>query len=682
MKKRLFSDSRGEYSMRFKKAFTFLSTLLILSSMIGALPVTAAPLQQEDAPFIRQISSEITTSFPVGSLASGVTVQSPETWAQARAGVADPARQSIINQDPVNRMKSFDKGDDPLRPPRVEGSNVVGSNPGLFVSFEALNHRDQRLANNGNQFSIEPPDQGLCVGNGFVMETINDVIQVYDMAGNPLTEVISQNEFYRYPPAIDRTAGTFGPFVTDPSCLFDADTQRWFHVVLTLDVDEATGDFLGSNHLDIAVSKTSDPTKNWTIYRLPVQNNGDAGTPNHHCEGGPCIGDYPQIGADKYGFYVTTNEYEFFGPNFVSAQIYAFSKADLAANKKNVTVVQFDTKNKVQSGLGRQPGFTVWPAESPAGVFSTEAGGTEYFLSSNAAEEANAVLGGDFSDELIVWALTNTQSLATNSPDLKLRNTVLQSEVYGVPPLSEQKPGPIPLGQCINNKTLPTPFGRGCWQILFTEEPAHNEVLSRLDSGDSRIYQTWYADGKLWGALDTVVRVGNKREAGIAYFIVQPEITSAGNNVELQAEIVNQGYVAVAGNNVSYPAIAVLPNGMGIMAFTLVGQNYYPSAAYVHIDVNGTSDVHIAGEGLGPSDGFTSYKAFVGNPPRTRWGDYGAAVTDGTNIWFASEYIAQRCTFEEFTAGVSKDSLGDFGSCGGTRTALANWSTRISGVTP
>jgi hypothetical protein len=98
--------------------------------------------------------------------------------------------------------------------------------------------------------------------------------------------------------------------------------------------------------------------------------------------------------------------------------------------------------------------------------------------------------------------------------------------------------------------------------------------------------------------------------------------------------------------------------------------------------VNGTGDVHIAGAGLGPSDGFTSYKAFVGDPPRTRWGDYGAAVTDGTNIWIASEYIAQTCTFEEYVEGVTPDSLGSFGSCGGTRTALANWSTHISGVTP
>src|SRR4029079_7458435 len=38
--------------------------------------------------------------------------------------------------------------------------------PNLELSFDGPNFRDQRLANGGNQFSTEPPDQGLCVGNG------------------------------------------------------------------------------------------------------------------------------------------------------------------------------------------------------------------------------------------------------------------------------------------------------------------------------------------------------------------------------------------------------------------------------------------------------------------------------------------------------------------------------------
>jgi hypothetical protein len=85
--------------------------------------------------------------------------------------------------------------------------------------------------------------------------------------------------------------------------------------------------------------------------------------------------------------------------------------------------------------------------------------------------------------------------------------------------------------------------------------------------------------------------------------------------------------------------------------------------------------IHVAAAGLGPADGFTSYKAFVGDPPRTRWGDYGAAVTDGNTIWIASEWIGQTCTLEQYLTGA-------IGSCGGTRTSLGNWSTRISKLDP
>jgi hypothetical protein len=65
-------------------------------------------------------------------------------------------------------------------------SSKPKSNPVLGTNFQGLNFHDQRFANGGNQFSVEPPDQGLCAGNGFVVETVNDVLQVYDTAGNAL----------------------------------------------------------------------------------------------------------------------------------------------------------------------------------------------------------------------------------------------------------------------------------------------------------------------------------------------------------------------------------------------------------------------------------------------------------------------------------------------------------------
>src|SRR5262249_17393015 len=151
---------------------------------------------------------------------------------------------------------------------------------------------------------------------------------------------------------------------------FDSATQRFFVVVLTLERVPSNGALTGENHLDLAVSNTSNPTGTWTIYRLPVQDDGTQNTPDHHCplnnDGtghGPCLGDDPHIGADANGISLTTNEYAF-TPDFIymGAQVYAMSKSALVSGAPTIDVTQFDTSH---SGVGGHPGFTVWPAQSP-----------------------------------------------------------------------------------------------------------------------------------------------------------------------------------------------------------------------------------------------------------------------------------------------------------------------------
>jgi hypothetical protein len=121
------------------------------------------------------------------------------------------------------------------------------------------------------------------------------------------------------------------------------------------------------------------------------------------------------------------------------------------------------------------------------------------------------------------------------------------------------------------------------------------------------------------------------------------------------------------------PAIAFTREGKGAIAFSVMGEKYYPSAGYVRISENGSvGPIHIASKGLGPDDGFSGYNALSNGAPRTRWGDYGAAASDGNTIWLASEYIGQTCTLAQYA------DFASFGSCGGTRTALANWYTRLT----
>ena len=445
----------------------------------------------------------------------------------------------------------------------------------------------------------------------------------------------------------------------------------------------------------MAVSNSSNPTGAWTVYRVDVTHDGSANpSPANAC---PCLGDYPHIGADANGFYVTTNAYPWNGNGFDGAQIYAFSKAQLAAGAATVTMQHIDTFGMVNapSDAGStQPGFTVWPAQSPGpGSFETANGGTEYFLSSNAADEAThpvAGTGGNYtSSQIVAWTLGNTSSLNTATPALTLTNKIVPVNQYAIPP-KQQQPGSgslagtnAPQGFCINDTSTVLFNGQsGCWRLLFGGEPAHDEVVSRPDSNDTRMQQVMFANGKLWGALDTAINPdGGAQRAGIAWYVVNP---SAG-------KIVLQGYLGAAGHDFTYPAIGVTASGRGVMAFTDTGDSTYPSSGYASIDAAlGVGAWADAALGAAPDDGFTSYKAQVGNPPRTRWGDYSAAAVDGNSIWIASEYIAHSCDYTDwggpFFAGGSGDNL--LGTCGGAnygpgvRGAIGNWSTRISQIKP
>jgi hypothetical protein len=642
-----------------------LIVLVRIALVIGVLPLVVSAQSQS----VRQVpltrSGPLPTTPPINANAE----QGPEVDAALAGDSNDDGSDAGGPGISVNRTISKGPGLGMVH----HGSGQAKSNPELSLSVDALNHFQQRfVAAGGNQFSIEPPDQGLCAGNGFVLETLNDVLRIFDTAGNPVTAPTGLNSFYGYAPAIDRTKNPlqFGPSITDPSCTFDVQTQRWFHVVLTLDrANVFTQGLSGANHLDIAVSATADPTGAWNIYSLPVQDDGSQGTPDHHCTlgrnpaHGPCLGDYPHIGADANGFYITTNEFNLVSPGFRGAQIYAFSKAQLAAGAPVVNVVQFDTADpSLGVQLNGTPGFTVWPALSTGNQFEGSQGGTEYFLSSEAVFQDNGV-----DNRLRLWSLANTNSL-NGTPALSLTTSVVSTIPYAVPGRSVQKPGDVPLAQCLSDSSLQlTATLFGCWRLVVGGAGPFANTEKLVDSNDSRMQQVVLANGKLWAALDTGLSIDGDTapRAGIAYFVINPH----------SGQVQQQGYAGVAGNNLTYPAVAVTQSGRGVVGFTMVGNDHYPSAGYAGIDaIIGIGDLHVAAEGAGPDDGFAGLHPFSAFGNRPRWGDYGAAASDGDSIWIANEYVNQTCTYDTWLSTSFR--------CGNTRTQLANWGTRVSKIVP
>src|SRR5215470_16153604 len=100
--------------------------------------------------FTRQISSAGTSSF--SSTSDGTTDPAWPEFAGATDNNPGPApyNGSIFNRS-LSQSASHGAS--------ANSGQKAKSNPELITSFDGLTHRQQRLANGGNQFSLEPPDQ-------------------------------------------------------------------------------------------------------------------------------------------------------------------------------------------------------------------------------------------------------------------------------------------------------------------------------------------------------------------------------------------------------------------------------------------------------------------------------------------------------------------------------------------
>ena len=376
-------------------------------------------------------------------------------------------------------------------------------------------------------------------------------------------------------------------FTSDPRCWYDPTTHTWFAVILFLNAPFTEG------RIDIAVNPSSDPTGLWNEYQIDATFDGRDGEPN--LSGCPCFGDQPRLGIDQTNLYVTTDEFSINGPQFHGGQIYAIAKSDLVGGAATAHFVRFGNLHVGGHLVGApQPALSI--GTPPA----------EYFLS----EIDPSGSGGT---SIAVWAMTNRGKVATGgSPTLS--KTVIAAETYSSPAASQQK-----------------------------------GATSLIDSGDDRMQQASFVNGTVWGELGTALRPAgdSKDRAGAAWFQVRPHLNG---NVIGGATMVRQGYVAVKGANVLYPAVQPDAAGNAAMVFTLTGPSMFPSVGFSVLSGGGASFSApvVAAAGTGPYDANA-----------TRWGDYSFAVPDWSSdaAWLSSEYIPPKSSQ--------------------TSTGGRNWGTRV-----
>lgn len=435
---------------------------------------------------------------------------------------------------------------------------ATGSARPLRTSFNGVSSLDSALTNFNAEF--EPPDQGLCTGNGFVLEAVNSAYRIYRTDGTTVRGPFNVNDLF------DEGAAEF---TSDPRCFYEPGTHTWYAVVLFIDFTT------GVTRVDLAVNTSGDPTSLWTQYRIDTTDDGRLGEPSN--PGCPCLGDQPLFGIDQDNVYVSTNEFSLNGPEFNGAQVYAVAKKDLQAGRPRAHVVHLG---------GLSAGGAVAASVQPASNLTVAP--AEFFLSSLDPH-------GTFDARIAVWALTGGARVASGGVP-RLTQVVVSSQPYGVPPSASQKGSTTP-----------------------------------LDGGDDRMQQTQYIGGRVWGALATGVSVPGDPSArsGAAWFSVEPRL-SAGRIAS--ARIDRQGTLAVAGRSLLYPAIQADESGRAAMAFTLTGDDRFPSAAYATLSATGSavSAPAVAGAGTGPYSRHSH-----------RWGDYSYATYDpvGHQIWMATEYV-------------------------------------------
>ena len=263
-----------------------------------------------------------------------------------------------------------------------------------LVNFNGVSSRDSQFTN--FELTFEPPDQGLCEGNGFVLEAVNSAYRIYRTAGTSLRGPFNVNDLFNVGAK---------EFTSDPRCWFDASTQTWFATIVFIN-DTGTA----SAQL-IAVRHNPDPRGLWNEYAIDTTDPGGNGC--------PCLADQPRLGIDRLNLYITADEFSILGPQFDSAEMFVIDKADLVAGVASPRFVHF-------GGLMVDGHQTL----APQPALSSGNPNAEYLLSS-------LDFNGTGDHRIGVWAVTDRNLGAGEKPQLSM--IVIRSERYANPPPAPQK---------------------------------------------------------------------------------------------------------------------------------------------------------------------------------------------------------------------------------------------------
>ena len=156
---------------------------------------------------------------------------------------------------------------------------------------------------NDNSTSI-PPDVNGTVGPNHTMVTLNTQVRIQDKNGVNISTV-NLNSFWA---PIGGLTSTY-----DPKILYDHEANRWIMV--------SSAEPQSNNSCTLlAVSKTSDPTQGWNMYKVDVDPTNQRWV------------DFPSVGFNGKWIVVQMNLFAMAGFSGTSHQIYVWNKDDVYNN--------------------------------------------------------------------------------------------------------------------------------------------------------------------------------------------------------------------------------------------------------------------------------------------------------------------------------------------------------------
>jgi hypothetical protein len=591
--------------------------------------------------------------------------------------------------------------------PLGPGCDRISGTAGGATAANGLDAVDSATHTTNTFKDVEPPDQGLCAGNGFVTE-INNIgeILVFNTALKRDSAPISLDRIM----GLGKRRWSSGG---DTSCIYDSSNGgHWFFTeFVSASPESKGGPFAGcfnavanTCYEGIAVSKGSSPFGPYNVYFLNANYDpAEPGTPY-------LLNDFAKISVTRDAFLLFYDEFPlntpgFGGGGFNGAQEFAFRKDALerglpvrlkggAPNpaftvaRENMGLIRTPDGTCARDDVLHQGGITCWvaviPAQPVAGQFDNSHGGTGFMLGSLDFYGFAGTLPTSGDNRIAAWAWTGLSAL--NSSDCSSCGAIrFQGQLFSgvdryfdpefqtngfAASLGAQKAGPIPLG-------------RHCGVLPGTTGPCPEGGIA--SNGDF-MTQVAQAQGQLWGGTatqlaQTYAGAGSELHQGAVYWVLNTRSFDTTGRFSLT----DQGYVTARHEDLEFPSIAAEGtggNGRGIMDFTLNGTDYYPSSAFGRLTSSSggllDSTINIANLGKSPQDGFSEYQGYPG-PTDPRWGDYSWALFlpgSGGRVYFANEYIPYRsCTGRAFHPN-------GIAICGGTRDGQANWGTSVNSVVP